>query len=66
MAISLVPKTLNHKCSVMLYKGGDVSRATMEMISGMDFIERMAENPSSPQIEAVNWFSTVPHSNKIC
>jgi len=57
MAISEEPKNLNKRCSLMLYKGGEVSRAIVAIIWGMDFCERMAEKASSPHRLAVNWFT---------
>jgi hypothetical protein len=42
---------------VRLYRGGEVSRAIVEIIWGRDFWERIALKASSPQRLAVNWFT---------
>src|SRR3989304_6397533 len=57
MATSPEPKRRNQRCSRRLYKGGEVSRAMVAIISGRVFIERMALKASSPHRLAVNWFT---------
>ena len=57
MTISDVPKSRKARCSVRLYKGGEVSLEMILIISGMDLVERKAEKASSPHRLAVNWFT---------
>jgi hypothetical protein len=43
----------------MLYKGGEVSLEITLIISGIDFMERIAEKPSSPQMLSVKTVSAI-------
>ncbi len=60
ITISLVPNRLKKAHSHIFQRGGDVSFAIILIISGSDFMERIAENPSSPHMLVVNWFMAEP------
>jgi len=47
--VSPVPNILKTTHSKMFQSGGEVSAIKILIISGKDFIERIAEKPSSPQ-----------------
>ena len=55
LSMKSLPEIIKTIHSVMFQRGGEVSIMIVFIISGRDFIERMALKPSSPQRLTVNW-----------